>query len=49
MKAIAWNVYLRGKLIDTVWYDADISADDVKRSLVNHDGYDAAITIRKGR
>lgn len=47
MKSIGWNVYLRGRKIDTVWFDADMTADDVKRSLVNHDGYDAAITVRR--
>jgi hypothetical protein len=45
----AWNVYLRGKNIDTVFYSptAKVTADEVKRSLVNHDGYDPAITVRR--
>lgn len=41
----AWNVYLNGKLIDTVFFVPSMEADDVKRSLVNHDGYDPAITV----
>ena len=50
----AFNVYLHGKLIDTVFYAAGttIDADEVKRSLVNHDGYDPSIVVklqRKGR
>ena len=47
IKAIAWNVYLHGKLIDTVWFDEDMSAELVKRSLVNHDGYNQAIEVRR--
>ena len=47
----AFDVYLRGKLIDTVFYStgAVVDADEVKRSLVNHDGYDPAITVRERR
>ncbi len=51
----AYNVYLRGRLIDTVFYNdkcdggAPIKADDVKESLVNHDGYDPNIVVRKAR
>jgi hypothetical protein len=43
----AWNIYLRGKLIDTVFCSAGDSAADVRRSLVEHDGYDAGITVRR--
>jgi hypothetical protein len=45
----AWNVYLNGKLIDTVFYSAGakVTADEVKRSLVNHDGYDPGIVVRR--
>ena len=45
---IAWNVYLNGKLIDTV-FDMEKDANEVKRSLVNHDGYDSRIVVRKAR
>ena len=47
MPAIGWNVYLRGKLIDTVWFGDDMTAEEVKRSLVNHDGYDPRIEVRR--
>ena len=47
MKSQAWNVYLSGKLIDTVFYDADCDADYVKQSLVDYDGYDTAIRVRR--
>jgi len=42
-----FDVVLGGKLIDTVW--AGGPADDVRRSLVEHDGYDAGITVRAAR
>ncbi len=41
----AWDVYLNGELIDTVFYDRDCDADYVKRGLINHDGYDPGIEI----
>ena len=44
----AWNVYLNGEVIDTVFYDDDVEADEVKRGLVDHDGYDPAIEVREG-
>lgn len=44
-KAKAWNVYLRGKLIDAVWFDADCDREYVLRSLIGHDGYDPRITV----
>lgn len=43
----AWNVYLNGKLIDTVFCSHGGSAADVRRSLINHDGYDVSITVRR--
>jgi hypothetical protein len=43
----AWNVYLNGKKIDTVFCSRGDSASDVRRSLINHDGYDAGITVRR--
>ena len=47
----AFNVYLRGKLIDTVFYGDDerVTRDDVRRSLIGHDGYDPAIVVRERR
>jgi hypothetical protein len=42
-----WNVYLNGKEIDSVPYDADCDKDYVLRSLIDHDGYDPSITIRR--
>jgi hypothetical protein len=42
-----WNVYLNGKLIDTVFFDIGLDRDYVLTSLINHDSYDAMITVRK--
>ena len=48
----AFNVYIplsgdRFKLIDTVYYNAtdNITTEEVKQSLVNHDGYDPRIVV----
>lgn len=47
MKQTAWNVYLNGKWIDTVFYTPDCDREYVKSSLVNHDGYNPNITLRR--
>ena len=44
---VGWDVYKGGGRIDTVYFGGDMSADEVKRSLVDHDGYDPSITVRK--
>src|SRR6266850_144422 len=44
-----WDVFLRGKLIDTVFYDVDVSADEVRRSLINHDNYNPNIVVRRSK
>ena len=44
---VAYNVYLRGKHIDTVFQSGASTVDEVKRSLINHDGYDPAIRVTK--
>lgn len=46
---VAWNVYLNGKLIDTVFFMPDCDADYVRNSLTNHDGYDSRIVVRKAK
>ena len=45
----AYDVYLNGKLIDTVFQSDPSNPEDVKRSLVNHDGYDSEIVVKKAR
>lgn len=34
--------------IDTVFFDRRMSDDEVRRSLVDHDGYDPRITVEAG-
>lgn len=47
----AFNVYLNGRLIDTVFYQISAKAtimqacEDVKTSLIGHDGYDPDIKV----
>lgn len=47
----AFNVFLNGKKIDTVFYSKGIKmdCDEVKKSLVGHDGYDPDIVVKKQR
>lgn len=46
-----FNVYLGRKLIDTVFYSpgAKVDADEVRKSLVDHDGYDSRIVVKAVR
>lgn len=44
-----WTITLNGKHIDTVQYTGDNTAEDVKRSLVEHDGYDPEIKVTPKR
>ncbi len=48
---IAFDVYLGGKLIDTIFYSSSdsITKGEVYTSLVNHDGYDPRIRVVKAR
>lgn len=43
----AFDVYKDGKKIDTVYYKGNETADDIKKSLVDHDGYDGDIVVKK--
>jgi len=40
-----WDVILKGKVIDTVFYDNDCDAEYVRRGLIEHDGYDPGIKV----
>jgi len=44
---VAWNVYLNGRLIDTVFYDKNCDREYIKSGLINHDGYDPRIQVCK--
>jgi hypothetical protein len=48
-KTTKWNVSLNRKRIDSVFYNADIKKEDVKRSLVEHDGYNPNIKLNKDK
>ncbi len=43
----AYNVYLNGKKIETVFWSFQSYPDEVRRSLINHDGYDSGIIVKK--
>lgn len=47
----AFNVWLGRNLIDTVFYSpsANTDCEEVRRSLIGHDGYAAEIVVRKAR
>lgn len=49
MNSIAWNVYLNNRLIDTVFYTPPCNKEYVRDGLINHDGYDHRIVVRKAR
>ncbi len=42
----AFNVYLNGKWIDTVFAQG-YTTDEMRQSLINHDGYNPGITVRR--
>lgn len=44
----AFDVYRNGKWIDTV-FATGYTADEMRRSLIDHDGYPADITVVKRR
>lgn len=46
---LAWNVYLNGRRIDTIFTVAGMDAEEVKSGLVDHDGYDPGIRVRRNR
>ena len=45
----AWDIYLYGQLIDTVFYHTDIKPVEVRRDLIDHDGMSKYIKIKKSR
>ena len=47
MKQVEWSVWLNGRHIETVFFDADCTRDYVYRALTDHDGYHSLIKIRR--
>ena len=45
----AWNIYLHNRKVDTVFYSTICERNYVYYSLVQHDGLDARIKVRKAR
>lgn len=53
-KSLPFDVFLNGKLIDTVWGLVDPTnipgaEQEMKRSLVNHDHYSPSIVVKRGK
>lgn len=42
----AYDVYLKGELIDTVFWINNSDCEEVRKSLINHDGYNSAIIVK---
>lgn len=43
----AFSVFLHGRKIDTVYFSSNARTSEVRRSLIDHDGYDPAIRVVK--
>jgi len=49
MKCVAFSVWLNDEHIDTVFFVHTMTASEVKKSLIEHDGYDLGIVVYKQR
>jgi len=47
MGMIFWDVFHKGKCIDSVPYEKSCDQDYVRRSLIQHDGYPTGIRVQK--
>ena len=47
MKSQEFKIYENSKWFDSVWYDGDMTTQEVKRSLINHDGYSSSIQVER--
>jgi hypothetical protein len=48
-KSTVFKVYMNKEWVDTVFYSSSMTAEEVRRSLINHDGYSESIRVVKGR
>ncbi len=48
-KQAPYEVFLKGRLIDTVYYDITMTLAGIKKDLVDHDHYDPTIVVARGR
>jgi hypothetical protein len=46
---VGWKVTLGHRWLDTVYFQPGMEAEEVKRSLVDHDGYHPGIRVRRDR
>lgn len=44
-----FSVKLNGKKIDSVYQSGRTDTEEVRRSLIDHDGYDSRIEVKKER
>lgn len=46
----SFDVWLRGRKVDTVFYSPgdNVTAEEVRQALINHDGYSVAIEVTRG-
>lgn len=44
---IGWRVTLGGRWVDTVFFQAGMSAADVRAALIGHDGFPPGIRVRR--
>lgn len=47
MNQAKFEVYIGANHVDTVFFDADTSAREVRRAMVNHDGLPNTISVYK--
>jgi hypothetical protein len=45
MKLKAWKIYLNGILVEEDYFGSSMTAAEVKKALVDHDGYDPSIVV----
>lgn len=48
MRQKDWDVWLGKWKVDTVWMDADMEEDEIRRGLIEHDGYHPQIKVSAG-
>jgi hypothetical protein len=42
-----WKVYLNGKHIISIFYDGNMSAEDIRKRLIEYRHYDSRIVVKK--
>jgi hypothetical protein len=46
-KMIKYNVYINDRYLTSVFFEVGFTAEEVRQSLINHDGYSTSITVTK--